>query len=174
MLRSRLGPIVVAIALISTPIGCGANVDLATAVKAVDVLTGYHDAGVIKEGPQVGWSHILPSITFKLQNDSAAPISSVHLMVSFWPDGKDGELDSRELPGIGNDPVAPGASSEAITVRSTVGFNLEAPRTELFNQSGFVDWTAKLFAKRGGRIVPIGVFKIDRRLLPRERVSNRP
>jgi hypothetical protein len=174
MLRSRLAPIVAALALSATLIGCGGSVDLTTAVKVVDVLTGYHDDGVIKDGPQAGWSHILPSITFKLKNESTGPISGVHLMVSFWADGRDGELDSRELQGIGNDPLAPGASTEPITLRSTVGFNLEAPRTELFNQSGFVDWTAKLFAKRGGRIVPIGAFKIDRRLLPRERVSNRP
>jgi len=172
MRSARLFLVVLAAALCTSLIACE-NVDLSK-VTVVDVITGYHDDGVIKEGPHAGWSHILPSITFKLKNDGAEGIANVRLMVSFWAEGKDGELDSRELPGIGLETVAPGASTEPITVRSTVGFNLEAARSELFNQSLFVDWTAKVFAKRGGRITPIGEFKIDRRLLPRERVPNRP
>jgi hypothetical protein len=172
MRSSRLALVVLAAALSVSLPACD-SVDLGT-ITVVDVISGYHDDGVIKEGQHAGWSHILPSITFKLKNDSLEGVSNVRLMVSFWAEGKDGEADSRELPGIGNDTLAPGASTEPITVRSTVGFNLEAARTELFNQSLFVDWKARLFAKRGGRIVPIGEFKIDRRLLPRERVSNRP
>src|SRR5262249_7039911 len=157
---ARLTPVVATFALVSMLVGCGPNVDLAT-IKVVDVVSGYHDDGVIKDpnSPQVGWSHILPSITFKLKNEGHEPISNVRLMVSYWAEGKDADSDSRELVGVGNEPLAPGASTEPITVRSNVGFNLEAPRTELFNQSGFVDWTAKFFAKRSGRIVPIGTVK---------------
>jgi hypothetical protein len=172
MRRPRLVSLVLAAALIGSLTGCD-TVDLKT-IKVVDVISGYYDDGVIKEGPHSGWSHILPTITFKLQNAGTAPVSSVHLMVSFWAEGKDGELDSREVPGIGTDAVAPNGTGEPITIRSTVGFQLEAARTELFNQGGFVDWSAKIFAKRGGRIVPIGEFKIDRRLLPHERSANHP
>jgi hypothetical protein len=168
----RLALFVCAAALSGSLFGCD-SVDLKT-VSVVDVISGYYDDGVIKEGPHAGWSHILPSITFKLHNDGKDPAANVRLMVSFWAEGKDGESDSRELAGIGNDALAPGATGEPITVRSTVGFNLEAARTELFSQGGFVDWSAKVFARRGGRIVPIGTFKIDRRLLPHERVPNHP
>jgi hypothetical protein len=174
MHRARLSSFVAAVAFAAPLVGCGPNVDLATSLKVVDVISGYHDAGVIKDGPQAGWSHILPSVTFKLKNEGTEPISGVRLMVSFWADGDDADKDSRELSAIGSDALAPGASTDAITVRSNVGYNLEAPRTELFNQSMFRDWTAKFFAKRSGRIVPIGAFKIDRRLLPHERFPNRP
>jgi hypothetical protein len=174
MVSWRSGPIVLALAL-SAASACGPSVDLAKAVAVTDVISGYFDDGVLKEGPNIGWSHILPTATFKLRNDSAQALSGVRLSVAFWADGKDGELDSREMQGISSEaPLAPGASSEAITVRSSVGFNLEAPRAELFNQPRFVDWTIKLFAKQGGRIVPIGAIKVDRRLLPRLRDSNRP
>ena len=172
MRRPRLVSIVLAAALIGSLTGCD-TVDLKT-IKVVDVISGYYDDGVIKEGAHAGWSHILPSITFKLQNAGTEPVSGVHLMVSFWAAGKDGELDSMEVSGIGNESVPPNGTTGSLTIRSTVGFQLEAARTELFNQGLFVDWSAKIFAKRGGRIVPIGEFKIDRRLLPHERSANHP
>lgn len=162
------------VAALAAGAACGPGVDLAKAVAVTDTLSGYYDDGVIKDGPHAGWSHILPSLTFKLRNDSPDPLAGVRLSASFWADGQDGESDSFELRGIGSDALAPGATTDAITVRSTVGFNLEAPRAELFNQGGFVDWTVKLFAKRSGRIVPIGAFKVDRRLIPHERDSKRP
>lgn len=173
MIRRRLGSIALLLVLAASS-ACGPGVDLAKGVIVADVLTGYYDDGVIKEGPQAGWSHILPSITFKLRNDSPEHLANVRLTVSFWADGQDGESDSRELRGIDSTGLAPGASTDAITVRPGAGFNLEAPRAELFNNSRFVDWTIKLFAKQGGRIVPIGVFKVDRRLIPHQKDSNRP
>jgi hypothetical protein len=173
MIRRPLALVVLALVLAAGS-ACGTGVDLAKAVVVTDVLSGYYDDGVLKDGPFPGWSHILPSLTFKLRNDTAKPVTNVRLSVSFWAAGKDGESDSHELRGIGDDALAPGATSDAITVRSTVGFNLEGPRAELFNNALFVDWTIKLFAKRDGRIVPIGAFKVDRRVLPHERDSKRP
>jgi hypothetical protein len=173
MIRRRRALFVLALALAATA-ACGPGVDLAKTVTVTDTLSGYYDDGVIKDGLNAGWSHIVPSLTFKLRNDGAEPIAGVRLTAAFWADGKDGESDSFELRGIGSDALAPGATTEAITVRSTVGFNLEAPRAELFNQGRFVDWTIKLFAKRGGTIVPVGAFRVERRLLPHERDSKRP
>ena len=174
-LRAR--PIVAVLALagaMAAAPACGPGVDLQK-ITVTDVLTGYYDGGVVKDGAMSGWNHMLPSITFKLKNDSDAPMSGVRLTVAFWPAGKDAELDSLEVPGISAEQdLAPGAATEAITVRSTVGFNLEAARAELFNQSGFLDITAKLFAKRSGQIVPIGAFKLDRRLIPSQQAAKRP
>jgi len=154
--------------------GCGPGVDLKK-ISVVDVLSGYADGGVLTEGAMAGWNHMLPSITFRLRNDSATPMSGVRLTAAFWPEGKDAELDSLELPGIPADQLlAPGATTEPITVRSNVGFNLEAARSELFKQTLFVDITAKLFAKHSGQIVPIGAFKLDRRLIPSTQAAKLP
>jgi len=173
MVRRSFGPIVLAAAL-AAGAACGPGVDLAKAVVPTDVFTGYYDDGVVKDGPFAGWTHILPSITFKLRNDSPETLASVRLTVSFWAEGQDGESDSREVGGIGSDGLAPGATTDAITVRPGAGFNLEGPRADLFNNSKYVDWTIKLFAKKGGRIVPIGEVKVDRRLIPHASDSNRP
>ena len=140
--------------------GCGPQLDLAK-LQPTDVLTGWYDAGI-----KDGLNHLLPSISFQLKNTDAVPASGVQLTVSFWQDGADGENDSFEVKGIGSEAVAPGESSAPILVRAEHGYTLEQPRNELFTHSQFKDFTAKLFAKRGGKIVPIGSFRIDRRVLP--------
>jgi hypothetical protein len=173
MIRRLLGPIALLL-LLAPGSACGPAVDLAKAVAVTDVFTGYYDDGVIRDGPQAGWSHVLPSITFKLRNESTDHLANVRLTVSFWAEGKDGESDSRELRGIDSTGLAPGASTEAITVRPGAGFNVEGARAEMFDRSNYVDWTIKVFAEQGGRIVPIGAFKVDRRLIPHQKDSNRP
>ena len=66
---------------------------------------------------------------------------------------------------VGGGGLPAGATSEPVVSRSRIGFTLAAPRAELFTHSGFKDWTAKLFLKRGGKIVPAGEYKIEHKLL---------
>jgi hypothetical protein len=141
--------------------GCGRSIDIAEAVVVDDVFSGWYDFGVIG-----GLNKLVPSISFRLRNTADVPVSNVQLIVSFWQTGADGENDSREVRGIGSDAVAPGASSEPILVRSDVGYTLAQPRAELFTHRDFKDFVAKIFGKRGGRIVPLGEFTIERRIIP--------
>jgi hypothetical protein len=150
--------------------GCGPRIDL-TKLSVTDTFTGYYDNGV-KDGK----NHLVPSISFRLQNDGTVPANQVQLTVAFWRAGDDGELDSREVLGIGSEPIPPGAASpEPILVRSGVGYTQEGPRAELFAHSLFKDFTVKILAKRDGKIVPIADIKVDRRLIPRvSEVAGRP
>src|SRR5262245_10502736 len=141
--------------------GCGPRIDL-TKLGVTDTFTGWYDDGV-KDGK----NHLVPSISFRLQNNGTVPATHVQLTVGFWREGDDGELDGREVLGIGGEAVAPGASTNPILVRSTVGYTLEQPRAELFTHSQFKDFVAKILAKRDGKIIRIGEIKIDRRLIPR-------
>ena len=156
----RLGYAIVLAVLLAGAAGCGPQLDLAK-LEATDVFTGYYDNGI-----KSGLNHLVPSISFRLKNNDTAPASEVQLTVSFWRDGDDGELDSLEVAGIGSEPVVQGSATPAILVRAKTGYTLEQPRDELFSHSQFKDFTAKIFAKRGGKIVPIGQFRIDRRILP--------
>ena len=79
--------------------------------------------------------------------------------------GADAELDELVVKAISGSGIPPGGATDPIVLRASVGYTLEQPRAELFTHSAFKDMTAKLFAKRGGHIVPAGEFKIDRRLL---------
>ena len=150
-----------AIALLLAGSAACRNVDLREAITIADVSTGWYDNGV-RPG---GWTHFVPSVTLRIRNDSTVPLSNVQLMASFWRVGEDGEFDSVLLTAIGDDGLAPSAQTEPVVVRGTVGYNLEGPRAELFTRSPFKDVTVKLFAKRGGRIVPKGEYPIERKIL---------
>lgn len=164
----RLGTFVGIVMLLVGAAGCGPQIDLAK-LEPTDILTGYYDDGV-----QNGLNRLLPSVSFRLKNNADVPASEIQLTVSFWVDGDDGEKDSVEIQGVGSDAIAPGATGDPILVRSPHGYTLEQPRAELFTHSQFRDFTAKLFAKRNGKIVPIGVIRIDRRILPHVSASARP
>jgi hypothetical protein len=156
----RLGNAILLAVVLASAARCGPQLDLAK-LEPTEILTGYYDDGV-----RDGLNRLLPSISFRLKNNDAVPASEVQLTVSFWRDGDDGEKDALEISGIGSDQVSPGNATPPILVRAKVGYTLEQPRDELFTHSQFKDFTAKIFAKRGGKIVPIGQFRIDRRILP--------
>lgn len=140
--------------------GCN-SVDLATAVQVVDVSSGYHDNGLTP----TGYNHLVPSITFSVKNVSDKEVSSVDMVVMFWAQGQDTEQDESFVKVIGGSGLPSGATSDPVVSRSRIGFNLEGARATLFSHSSFTDWTAKLFLKRGGKIVPAGEYKIERKLL---------
>jgi hypothetical protein len=140
---------------------CGPRVELAKALAVTDVLTGYYDVGVVD-----GLNKLVPSITFRLRNTSADPISGVQLTVAYWEVGADGENESLLVRGIGGTALEPGASTEPITVRATKGYTTEGARADIFTHSMYRGFIAKVFAKQGGRIVPLGEFKTDPRLIP--------
>ena len=140
--------------------GCE-SLDLKTAVQVVDVSSGYHDNGITP----AGLNHLVPSITFSVKNVSDKEVSSVDMVVMYWAQGQDTEQDESLVKVIGGGGLPPGATSEPIVSRSRVGFTQAGARADLFKHSLFTDWTAKLFLKRGGKIVPAGEYKIERKLL---------
>ena len=63
--------------------------------------------------------------------------------------------------------MQPGASTESLLARSpNVGYRLEGPRPTLFDNSGFKDVTARLFASQAGKIYPLGQFKLEHTIIP--------
>jgi hypothetical protein len=143
--------------------GC-AQVDLQTVLEVTEFSSGYYDAGVT----DVGANKLVPSVTFQLKNISPDPVTSVDLVVFFWGTEYEEpkELDEVIVTVIGSDGLATGATSDPIVVRSKQGFALEQQaRAELFNHRLFRDVTAKLFLKRGGKLVAFGEYTIDRRVL---------
>ena len=140
--------------------GCTGDIDLKQALAVTDVFSGYYDNG-FKDG-QI---HLVPSFTFRLKNQSATHVPGIELDAAFWAEGKDGEMDSVSIRALA-DGLAPGASSEPLTIRSKIGFTLAGTRDDFFGHSLFRDVTAKMFAKRSGRIFPLGAFKMERRIIP--------
>jgi hypothetical protein len=160
-MRKRPFRLIALLAAIVAAQACGPTIDLQTDLEVVGLETGWDDNGIGANG----WNHLVPSIEFRLKNVSDHPVSSVQMTVDFWKEGDDGEWASSQIRGIGAEPLEPGAETEALIVRAENGYNLEAPRAELFLDSRFVDATAKVFARHGGKIVPVGEFKLERRII---------
>jgi hypothetical protein len=148
---------------------CGPGVDLTQALAVTDVQTGWYD-----NGPRAGGSHVVPSITFRLTNESDRPITSVQLAVQFWRDGDDGMWDEALVTGIGPEALEPGASTEPILVRLGVGYNQPGPLADIFDNREFRDATARIFGRRSGRIMPLDEFRIDQRIIPHFTDPGRP
>jgi hypothetical protein len=140
---------------------CGPGIDLSQALEVTDVFTGYYDDGV-----KNGTTHMVPSITFRLRNKIDKQIGPVQLSIAFWPVGADGEKDSVLVQGVGASGLKPGASTDPLLARSNVGFTLDGARADMFTNSRYVDWVAKVFASQAGSIYRLGEIKIDRTILP--------
>ena len=128
--------LVLCAAFAAAPAACGSAPDLSTALKVTDMISGYYDDGVVREGVWAGYNHLVPSVTFRLRNEGTVPVNSVQLLVSFWADGKDGEADSKDVLGISGDALMPGASTAPIPVRGSGGFKGQAARSELCVRRG--------------------------------------
>lgn len=169
LLRRALLPVVAGLGFAAA--ACSGGPDLKTALKVVPGLTGYNDAGPLPDGR----NKLVPSITFHLQNTSDQPITHVDIAIAFWRVTDDGELESKEIRGIGGTALEPGASSDPITVHSSVGYTYPGPRAEFFTNSHWVDFKVRLFAKKRGRTFPLGEVMVERRLIPNTgRTGSRP
>jgi|KBSMisStandDraft_5_1062788.scaffolds.fasta_scaffold323395_2 hypothetical protein len=168
MLRRPLVAVVALLALMLAPAACGPDIDIQKSLTITDVISGYYDNGL-----KDGWNHLLPSLTFRIANSASSSVTGLELTVAFWQEGADGEMDSVLVQRIGNDTIPANGASDPVTVRGTVGYRLEEARADLFTHSLFKDVTAKIFARRGGRIYPIGSVKLDHQIIPHVK-SGRP
>jgi hypothetical protein len=158
--RGRFGLLALVLTAATGALACGPSIDLRNALAVTEVSSGWYDNGL-----KNGMNHLLPSISFRIRNTGPHPLTNVRITIGFWlEDGR--ELDSKDVQAIGNQPLAPGATSDLVLVRGETGYTLEQPRAEFFMHSSFRDGLAKLFARRSGNIVPLGEFRLDRQILP--------
>ena len=171
MSRRPLAVLLALSVVLASGTACTGNVNLAEAIEITDVLSGWYDNGVTPDGK----NHMLPSITFRVKNRSARELTSVEIDAAFWQEGADGENDSVLVRAIGGEPLAPGASTEPLTVRAPHGYTLEGARADFFTNARFKDFIIKLFGKRSGRIYRLGEFKVERRIIPTtQKAPDRP
>lgn len=138
---------------------CGSTGNVAD-LEFQGVSSGYFDLGVVN-----GENKIVPSITFKLRNKGAEPVSAVQINVHFKADGADGNMDEM-LTRVDADAIAPQQSTGPITVRAKVGYTSAQARAAMLRNSLFRDVTVRVFGKSGsGQWTQIGEFVVDRKIL---------
>jgi hypothetical protein len=150
--------------------GCSKPVDLKQVLQVTDVVTGFHDAGVVG-----GKNKIVPSISFRLKKNTSDSLRPLSLNVAF-----------KQLPAAGT-AVPPGSPPEAdwdekfvqsvpfdadqtgvLTFVSEPGYTAEPPQTraDILKHRLFQDVRVHIFAKHSAsQWMEIASFDVPRQLL---------
>jgi hypothetical protein len=153
---------VAALVLAAGAAGCGApEIDIAKTIKVDEMTSGWFDVGVVD-----GQNKLVPSASFTVVNSGTEKLSGLQVMAVFRFLGEAEELGSGVVVLRGNDALAPGAISKAITMRANWGYSGLQPRSEMLMHSQFKDARVEVFAKYGPQpFVRIGEAQVARQLL---------
>lgn len=138
---------------------CSSPVDLKQAVQVTDIGTGWFDAGVVD-----GKNKLVPSVSFRLRNDSGKRLDAVALNIVFkFADTGDDheEIFKQRVPFENN-------QTRVITVRSQNGYTGEPPQTraDMLKNSQFRDMDAVVFVRQSGaQWIELQRVRIERQLL---------
>jgi hypothetical protein len=158
-LRACLAGLLIAAATV----GCGGPpVDLTKGLEILDVSTGWFDAGLVN-----GQNKLVPTISFKLKNVSDQKLSVLQVNVLFKRISDPAEWGNGFLTVVGSSGLAPGATTDTLTVKSNLGYTgSDQTRQEMLKNAQFVDAKAELFAKYGSvQWARLGEYPITRTLI---------
>jgi hypothetical protein len=141
--------------------GCSRTVDVTQALEITEVQTGWYDMGIVD-----GQNKLVPSISLRLQNTDQDTVGGVQLNAIFRRVGETDGWGEHFVQAIPRDGIEPGATTNPIVLRSTLGYTGTQSRIEMLQNAQFVDATVDIFGKQGrGGWVKMGEFTIDRQLL---------
>ncbi|MGE3274186.1 MAG: hypothetical protein AB7O67_03680 [Vicinamibacterales bacterium] len=165
MTRSRSLPAALVVVLAATVLaaaGCNRFVDPTTVLTPDDVVTGWYDAGILEDGK----NKLVPSISLKLRNTSDEPLKSVQINAIFRRVGEQEMWGEHYGWAIQSEPLAPGAETDELVLRSALGYTGVQPRMQMLQNSNFVDAKVEIFLKQGSRVwAKLAEFPIERQLL---------
>lgn len=150
-------------ALLSTH--CGASIDAVAALEPTDVVTGWYDDGIVAGGK----NKLVPSVSMKLRNKTDKELKSIQINAIFRRVGEQemwGEYFGWAIPRTA--PLAPGAETKPLVMRSTLGYTGEQPRMQMLQNKDFVDAKVEIYLKQGSKVLAkLAEYPIQRQLLTR-------
>lgn len=164
-LPSRTPRLATVAVLVLLTASCSASVDAVASLEPIDVVTGWFDDGIIEGGK----NKLVPSVSLKLRNKGGDPLRSIQINAIFRRVGEPemwGEYFGWAIQR--EQPLAPGASTSPLVMRSTLGYTGDQPRMQMLQNKEFVDAKVEIFLKQGSRVwAKLAEFPIDRQLLTR-------
>ena len=143
-------------------VSCGTSEGAVAALEPVDVITGWFDAGIIEGGK----NKLVPSVSLKLRNKGDESIRSVQINAIFRRVGEQemwGEYFGWAIP---REPLPAGATTNALVMRSALGYTGEQPRMQMLQNKEFVDAKVEIYLKQGSRVwAKLAEYPIQRQLL---------
>jgi hypothetical protein len=149
------------LAIVSTA-ACGPTVDLTKGLQVSIVNSGWYDLGIVN-----GQNKLVPTVVFTLHNVSDQKLVTLQINALFRRVSENSEWGSGFLTVAGSQGLAPGATSDPITMKSQLGYTgSDQSRQEMLQNSQFVDAKVELFGKYGStQWVRLGSYPITRQLL---------
>jgi hypothetical protein len=164
-MRTTILPAAVILALAPLMSGCANKpVDVKASLQLTEVVSGWYDAGIVD-----GQNKLVPSISFRLKNVSREPIDSVLVMVSFRQvNDMEKEWGSATAKAVDARGLAPGAVTDALVLRSSLGYKAPQARLDMLRNKYFVDANVRVFAKHAADAwVKLADTQVSRQLLTR-------
>lgn len=141
---------------------CNRGPDPTTVLEPIDVVTGWYDDGLV-EG---GMNKLVPSISLKLRNTSGEPLRQIQFTAIFRRVGEAEMWGEHYGWAIQRNPVAPGATTNDLVMRSGLGYTGEQPRMQMLQNKDFVDAKVEIFLRQGSSSwAKLAEFPIARQLL---------
>ena len=141
---------------------CGPTVDLTKGLQVTIVDSGWFDLGIVN-----GQNKLVPAVIFTLRNTSDRKLVTLQINALFRRVTENTEWGSGFLTVAGSQGLAPGATSDPITIKSQLGYTgNDQSRVEMLQNTHFVDAKVELFGKYGPtQWVRLGSYPINRQLL---------
>ena len=145
-------------------VSCGASEAAVAALEPIDVVTGWFDDGIV-EGQK---NKLVPSVTLKLRNKSDQSVRSIQINAIFRRVGEQEMWGEYFGWAIRGEPLAAGATTNQLVMRSTLGYTGEQPRMQMLQNTNFVDAKVEIYLKQGSRVwAKLAEYPIQRQLLTR-------
>jgi hypothetical protein len=149
-------------AMAAAATACEKPIDLARALQVEEVSSGWHDAGMVQ-----GKNKLVPSVTIKVKNVSDRKLNVLQMNVLFRRVTEETtEWGGGFVTVAGSAGLAPGATSDPLTITSQLGYTGDEARADMMKNSQFIDAKVQLFAKYAStQWVKIGEYPVTRTLL---------
>jgi hypothetical protein len=159
-MRARTRACLLSLLLLSS--GCGPTVDLTKGLQILDISSGWFDAGIVN-----GKTKLIPSISFTLKNVSDQKLPVLQVNALFRRVTEKDEWGSGFVTAAGSGGLAPGATTETLTIKSDRGYTgSDQSRQQMLENKLFVDAKVELSGKYGStQWVRLGDFPITRVLI---------
>ena len=153
--------LLVILAIVSSA-ACAPTVDLTKGLQVAVVNSGWYDLGIVN-----GQNKLVPTVMLTLHNTSDQTLGTLQVQALFRRVTENTEWGNGFLTVVGSKGLAPGATTDTITIKSQLGYTgSEQSRQEMLQNTHFVDAKVEVFAKYAStQWVRVGVFPITRQLL---------
>jgi hypothetical protein len=162
MARHRLFSLACIAFAAAVSVSCGASEAAVEALEPIEVVTGWFDDGIV-EGQK---NKLVPSVTLKLRNKSDQPVRSIQINAIFRRVGEQEMWGEYFGWAIRGEPLAAGATTNTLVMRSALGYTGEQPRMQMLQNQNFVDAKVEIYLKQGSRVwAKLAEYPIQRQLL---------